>query len=199
MAWGRVALLLAATETNKQHLDELAQVLDYVSQPEEKPTKQPKGLETGSTEIPEVGDKKTIKDDRPKMIFWQITKITALQPVDNSPVPYLQDRQIAASYNMDKKGSYLFESPKPLATLTQLSPLLINSLGRQVTGRQLDYRQTIRRLSRGKSINKLAYYSHQKWPLTLTILIDKHSELYPYWLDFEVIAQQIQSQLGKTR
>ena len=199
MAWGKVALLLAASKESEQHLDALASVLNYTRQIEET-TKHPQfSIPTAGTERLEADSRPSTIEHQPKMIFWQITKITQLKPTDNTPASYLLDTQKAAEYDPNKKGSFIFEPPKPLATLTQLAPLLINSLGRRMAGRSLDYRKTIRTISRGKPIKKLAYYSHAKWPLQLTVIVDKHQEHYPYWHDYDEIIKQLKTQLGKAQ
>lgn len=199
MAWGRVALLLAAAEPTKIHLDEVAKLVAYKSNIA--PAKE-KSEQKGSIESSEKHDENLLEESVtqqfPEMIFWQITKIITLKQPDNEIPSYLLDKHKAAQFNADQKGTYVFEAPKPLATLTQLTPLLINSLGRTVKSQQLDHYKIVRSLSQGKPVKKLQYQQQSKWPPLLTILVDKYHELYPYWTDFDYLVKQLQIQLGNS-
>ncbi len=197
MAWSREALLLAADQTSQTQLHNLAKSLNYqaITVPE-KPAHQEKPSNTTEASIVDRNRVENKSQAFPKMLFWQITKIINLKQPEAKKYEFLLDQQLAAQHDPNAAGTLVFEPPAPLVSLRQLTPLLINSLGRNKTTGKLNSRKLIKKISQAQPIKQLDYQQQRKWPLQITVLVDKHQELYPYWSDFDHIVKQLKIQLG---
>lgn len=195
MAWGRVALLLAA-EQAKPHLADVATTLGYTY----KASHQGKGKpasEQDDSAILNTGLTTEASSASQQAVFWQIQSITEKNETQKEAPDYLYDPDKCMDFNKPQPGTFYFDLPTPLVTLANIIPLLFNTLGEEKISKRVNQRKLIRQVSQGKSLKTIPTYLQKYWPGRLTIIVDKHKMLFPYWHDFEVIAEQLQQLLGK--
>lgn len=197
MAWARLALVPAAAESDET-LQKVAGIFGYAETPQKRKEQRPKP-EVSSTSIDQsekTTDGMTERTTREPARFIRVKKITEKQTQDQQAPSYLNNPNLRLKPSDSTKGSYDFAKAAPLLNMSQLTPLLLNSLGQQRASRRLDQRQLSRQIAQGKAIHRLPYRSAQRWPQRLQIIVDTSSHLAPYWDDFEFIVNQLQRLLG---
>ena len=194
MAWGRIALL-HASEQAKEHINDLAETLGYSvaeNTSTQKKSTTPESILTTST-----NSTSTSKAQSLQAVFWKIQSITELAEPEESNKDYLNDPQKVLDLSKAQSGTYVFDSPEPMITSANLFPLILNALGYYKAGKHIDQNKLVKKLTQAKAIRRLPKQQVKHWPQQLTIIIDKHPALFPYWNDFDVIAKQLEILLGK--
>ena len=87
--------------------------------------------------------------------------------------------------------------PQPLSPLPELIPRLRGALAVQAPRSDLDIRAVVRRISKGKPIDKWPRRRRRRWPSRLHILEDFASRLIPLWGDQKLIRAAIAGLLPK--
>ena len=197
MAWGRIALLDVAGESDET-LEKMAEVFGYK---QAQKTKRRKPSVTKSSKEGSQGKlDQTAKADgptqqRPPARFIRVKEIIYHEIEKTERPAFLSDSsQLLRS---DVGGTYSFAPPRTLLPLSRLMPFLLNSLGQQRAGSRLDHRKITRKIAQGKALHKLPHIPKQRWPQRLQIIVDTGAQLEPFWNDFAYIVRALQGLLGK--
>jgi formylglycine-generating enzyme required for sulfatase activity len=194
MAWGRLALIHAAGESD-DILKKMAELWGY--QPVEQDVKL--SLKKDSENLPE-NQNDTGKENqenaehpaRPPALFIVVNQLKT-KP-DISPEP---DSFSGTPPELTLEGSYRFKAAKPLLTMARLIPLLHNGLGQNRKGNNIDMARLSSQLAQGKALKRLPYLPRLVWSQRVQIIVDARLDLEPYWVDFEFIVDELKKRLGK--
>jgi formylglycine-generating enzyme required for sulfatase activity len=191
MAWGRLALIHAAGESDDT-LEKIAQLFGYEHEPRQVIAEQ------GFSSTTELGITTTADDNaeqipkRPPALFIVISQ-SKTKP---SITPEL-DTPSGSPPELTTEGSYRFKAAEPLLTMARLTPLLHNGLGQKRKGNNLDLNRLSSQLAKGKALKHLPYLPRVVWSQRLQIIVDARLDLEPYWLDFEFIVHELKQRLGQ--
>ncbi|SEQ78919.1 Formylglycine-generating enzyme, required for sulfatase activity, contains SUMF1/FGE domain [Nitrosomonas sp. Nm51] len=199
MAWGRLALIQAAGES-EQVLQQTAALFGY----EQLPLNDALQKDGDSKRVEDfVAEKKpehsvpAAKIRRPPARFICVTQTEFPGDVEQPQRPgYLDDPEKQLALNDGKPGTYAFVPPRPLLPLARLLPFLLNSLGQPVMSNRLDHHRLARWITQGKPLQRLPYKKRQRWPQRLHIIVDCRDALEPFWSDFALIVSALKKLLG---
>jgi hypothetical protein len=184
MAWGRLALLQAAGEDDAT-LQQMAAVFGYEVLPDDgKNLVQELGhsvSQSGATTSQKTtGIQADTSLPRLPARFLRVNRIVRNSDEGHSQKPaYLTDPAMRLPSNCATKGTYSFAQPRLLLPMSRLIPFLLNSLGQQKAGSQLDQRRLAKQLAQGKAIHRLPHLPRQRWPQRLQVIADTSTRLEP--------------------
>ncbi|GJL76005.1 formylglycine-generating enzyme family protein [Nitrosomonas sp.] len=201
MAWGRLALIQAAGES-EQALRQVATLFGYEELPEKESPQsrnRPDGWTPADTGQQSVEEEQSVAQViRPPARFLCVNQTQSLDNPEQTQRPhYLDDPKMRLPLHNPQPGTYCFAAPRPLMPLSRLLPFLLNSLGRLVMNGRIDHRKLARQISQGKPLRRLPYRNQQRWPQRLHIIVDCRTALEPFWPDFESLVAALKKLLGE--
>ena len=190
MAWGRLALIHAAGESDET-LEKIAQLFGYEHEPIHYIAEQSFSSTTEPTVSTTADDNAEQTPKRPPALFIVISQSKTKPDI----IPELDTFSGAPPETTE--GSYRFNAAEPLLTMARLIPLLHNGLGQKREGNNLDLTRLSSQLAKGKALKRLPYLPRQVWSQRVQIIVDARLDLEPYWVDFEFIVDELKKRLGK--
>ncbi len=190
MAWGRLALIHAAGESD-QTLEKIAQLFGYEREEPRHLDFNP--IEQGFSSTTDLIISTTADETpkRPPALFIVISQSKTKPDIIPEPDTF------SGAPPETTEGSYRFKAAEPLLTMARLIPLLHNGLGQKRKGNNLDLSRLSSQLAKGKALKRLPYLPRQVWSQRVQIIVDARLDLEPYWLDFEFIVDELKKRLGK--
>jgi formylglycine-generating enzyme required for sulfatase activity len=190
MAWGRLALIHAAGESD-QTLEKIAQLFGYEHEPIRYVAEQSFSSSTEPTVSTTADDNAEQTPKRPPALFIVISQLKTKPDIIPEPDTF------SGAPPETTEGSYRFKAAEPLLTMARLIPLLHNGLGQKREGNNLDLNRLSSQLAKGKALKRLPYLPRQVWSQRIQIIVDARLDLEPYWVDFEFIVDEFKKRLGK--
>ena len=184
MAWGRLALIHAAGESDET-LEKIAQLFGYEHEPIHYIAEQSFSSTTEPTVSTTADDNAEQTPKRPPALFIVISQSKTKPDI----IPELDTFSGAPPETTE--GSYRFNAAEPLLTMARLIPLLHNGLGQKREGNNLDLTRLSSQLAKGKALKRLPYLPRQVWSQRVQIIVDARLDLEPYWVDFEFIVDEL--------
>ncbi len=190
MAWGRLALIHAAGESD-QTLEKIAQLFGYEREEPRHLDFNP--IEQGFSSTTDLIISTTADETpkRPPALFIVISQSKTKPDIIPEPDTF------SGAPPETTEGSYRFKAAEPLLTMARLIPLLHNGLGQKRKGNNLDLSRLSSQLAKGKALKRLPYLPRQVWSQRVQIIVDARLDLEPYWLDFEFIVDELKKRLGQ--
>jgi formylglycine-generating enzyme required for sulfatase activity len=190
MAWGRLALIHAAGESDET-LEKIAQLFGYEHEPIHLHVNPIEYGFSSTTEltVPTTADE---TPKRPPALFIVISQLKTKPSITPEP-----DTLSGSPPELSSEGSYRFKAAEPLLTMARLIPLLHNGLGQKRKGNNLDLSRLSSQLAKGKALTRLPYLPRQVWSQRVQIIVDARLDLEPYWGDFEFIVDELKKRLGQ--
>ncbi len=190
MAWGRLALIHAAGESDET-LEKIAQLFGYEHEPIHYIAEQSFSSTTEPTVSTTADDNAEQTPKRPPALFIVISQSKTKPDIIPEPDTF------SGAPPETTEGSYRFKAAEPLLTMARLIPLLHNGLGQKREGNNLDLTRLSSQLAKGKALKRLPYLPRQVWSQRVQIIVDARLDLEPYWVDFEFIVDELKKRLGK--
>ena len=203
MVWERIPLLLAADQA-ALHLEDMASALGLIRSRRSGEELEQKEREKKTSPEPATFPEESLSGDTTTgpavpdpARFWRIETIERFQATTPEIPSYLFEPVDQDTIQQD--GTYIFDLPTPVVSFASLVPLLFNGLGEEIRVSRPAWDKLVKIIATGRPIRKIPRHREKRWPRHVTVIRDRHKNLFPYWHDFESLIQDLQNLLGKDR